>query len=385
MLAAISVIGPLLGKDASRPVPLRRTGKLMALNHAPLPAAKSSGTDARIIADLSTEILRKTTRLFLSGPQPHAADQLDLYDEIFARLMPQVAVEALAELSAALASIARAPYATARLLGSHADVRVAAPMLAKAAVLSERDLAEFTKTGGQAHLVAIASRKQVSEALTDLLVVRGFPAVRMALVQNLTARFSEDGYRSLFKSAERDDDLAARLGARADLPAKLSRSFVAAASDSARAAFIKAAPPAARATLQATRTKAPASLIRATWDYSQVKSEVAALNRTGKLSDSAVNRFAAIKDFPALIAALAMLSDVSVETIEPLMDEDRISDLLIACKASRLSWTTTSLILRVRPGCAPISADDLEEQSIRFEKLPLSEAQRKIRFEMKPN
>ena len=295
-----------------------------------------------------------------------------------------MAVEALAELSASLASMERAPYATARLLAAHADVRVAAPLLAKAAVLSERDLAEFIKTGSQAHLVAIASRKQVSEPLTDLLIARGFPAVRMALVQNVTARFTEDGYRSLFKSAERDDDLAARLGSRADLPAKLSRVFVAAASDSARAAFIKAAPPAARATLQATPTKSPGALIRATWDYTQVKSEVAALNRSGKLRDSAVNRFAAIKDFPAVIASLALLADVPVETIEHLMDDDRIGDLLMACKAARLSWTTTSLILRGRPGCAPISAQDLEEEHNRFEKLALSEAQRKIRFELKP-
>jgi uncharacterized protein (DUF2336 family) len=354
----------------------------MAPNHAAL-AAKSAVTDARIIADLSTEILRKTTRLFLSGPRPHSVEQLDLYDEIFARLMPPVAVEALAELSASLASIERAPYATARLLATHADVRVAAPVLAKAAVLSERDLAEFTKTGSQMHLVAIASRKQVGESLTDLLIARGYPAVRMALVQNLATRFSEDGYRSLFKSAERDDDLAAKLGLRTDLPAKLSRSFVAAASDTARAAFIKAAPPAARAMLQATPTKSAASLVRATWDYSQVKGEVAALNRTGKLRDSTVNRFAATKDFPALIAALALLSDVPVDTIEPLLDDDRLDDLLIACKASRLSWTTTLVILRCRPDCAPLPAEDIEELQSRFEKLVLSEAQWKIRFGMK--
>jgi uncharacterized protein (DUF2336 family) len=355
----------------------------MAPNNAAL-AAKSAVSDARIVADLSTEILRKTTRLFLSGPRPHNAEQLDLYDEIFARLMPAVAVEALTELSASLASIERAPYTTARQLATHADVRVAAPVLAKAAVLSERDLAEFAKTGSQMHLVAIASRKQVGESLTDLLITRGYPAVRMALVMNLAARFSEDGYRSLFKSAERDDDLAAKLGARADLPAKLSRSFVAAASDSARAAFIKAAPPAARAMLQATPAKSAASLVRATWDYSQVKGEVAALNRTGKLGDSMINRFAATKDFPALIAALALLSDVAIETIEPLLEDDRLDDLLIACKASRLSWTTTVVILRCRPGCAPISAEDLEEQHARFERLALSEAQRKIRFERKP-
>jgi len=324
-------------------------------------------------------MLRRTTALFLAGPRPAAAEQLDLYDEMFARLMPQVGTDVLAELSAALAGVERAPYATARLLAVHPDIRVAAPMLAKAAVLTERDLAESIKTASQAHLIAIASRKGVGEALTTLLIGRGYPAVRMALAQNLTARLSEDGYRSMFKVAEREEDLAEKLALRTDLPAKLSRAFVAAASEESRTRFIKAAPPATRATLQATPTRSPGAVLRATWDYQQVKAEVAALNRTGKLRDSAVNRFCATGDFPAVIAALALLCDVSIELIESVMDDERLGDLLVACKAARLSWATTSMILRGRPGCGAIATEDFEEARMRFEKLVLSEAQWKIR------
>jgi uncharacterized protein (DUF2336 family) len=355
----------------------------MAANPTAARTAKPAGQDATDASELASDILRKTTSLFMSGPRPHATEQLDLYDEIFARLTAKVGAERLAELSAALASVERAPYATACQLAAHGDVRVAAPMLAKAAVLTERDLAEIIKTGSQSHLVAIAIRKQVTDRLTDLLIARGFPAVRMALAQNLTARFSEDGYRSLFKSAERDDDLAEKLGGRTDLPAKLSRAFVAAASDSARARFIKTAPPATRAALQATPTKSAAAALRATWDYSHIKTEVAALNRTGKLGDPAVNRYAITGDFPAVIASIALLSDVAIELIEALTDDERLDDLLVACKASRLSWPTTSMVLRGRPGCAPVSAADLEDLRKRFDKLALSEAQWKIRFGIK--
>jgi uncharacterized protein (DUF2336 family) len=355
----------------------------MAANQSGARATNSAAPDAHVATELATDILRKTTSLFMAGPRPHPSEQLDLYDDIFARLMPQVAFESLAELSAALASVERAPYATARQLAAHGEVRVAAPVLAKAAVLSERDLAEIVKTGSQSHLVATAVRRQIGDKLTDLLIARGFPAVRMALAQNLTARFSEDGYRSLFKSAERDEDLAEKLGARTDLPAKLSRVFVAAASDGARARFIKAAPPAAKAALQATPTKSPGAALRATWDYSQIKIEVAALNRSGKLSDAAVNRYVAIGDFPAVIASLARLSDVEIEIIEALIDDDRIVDLLLACKASRLSWATTSMILRGRPDCARISAEDFAELKTSFDKMSLSEAQWKIRHGQK--
>ena len=343
------------------------------------PSARPSATDMRTLSELATDILRKTTALVLAGPRPAATEQLDVYDDMFARLMPQVSTEVLAELSAALAGVERAPYATARLLAAHPDVRVAAPMLAKALVLAERDLVDFVKTGSQAHLVAIASRKGVSEALTNTLIARGYPAVRMALAQNLTARLSEDGYRSLFKVAERDEDLAEKLALRTDLPARLSRAFVAAASEGARMRFIKAAPPATRATLQATPAKTSGAVLRPVWDYQQVKTELAALNRVGKLADSAINRFCVTGDFPAVIAALALLCDVSIELIEALINERRLFDLLLACKAARLSWATTSMILRGPPGCDPISAEDFEEAHKRFEKLVLSEAQLKVR------
>ena len=331
------------------------------------------------MSELATDMLRRTTALFLAGPRPASAEQLDLYDQMFARLMPQVATDLLAELSMALAGVERATYATARLLAVHPELRVAGPMLAKAAALTERDLAEFIRSSSPAHLVAIASRRGIGDSLTNQLIARGFPAVRMALVQNLTARLSEDGYRSLFKIAERDEDLAEKLALRTDLPAKLSRAFVAAASEGARARFIKAAPPATRATLQATPTRTAGAAMRAMWDYEQVKTEVAALNRSGKLSDSAVNRFCVTGDFPAVIAALALLCVVSIQVIEALMEDDRVTDLVLACKAARLSWPTTAMILRARPGCDTIPADDLEEARKRFEKLVLSEAQWKVR------
>jgi uncharacterized protein (DUF2336 family) len=341
--------------------------------------AKPPALEARTVSEFATDMLRRTTSLFLAGPRPASDQQLDLYDQMFARLMPQVATDVLAELSMALAGVERAPYATARLLAVHPELRVAGPILAKAAVLTERDLAEFVRTSSPSHLVALASRRGIGDSITAQLIARGFPAVRMALAQNLTAKLSEDGYRSLFKVAERDEDLAEKLALRTDLPAKLSRAFVAAASEGARARFIKAAPPATRATLQAAPTRSAGAAMRAIWDYEQVKAEVAALNRSGKLGDSAVNRFCVTGDFPAVIAALALLCVVSIETIESLLQEDRLTDLLLACKAARLSWATTSMILRARPTCDAIPAEDLDEARKRFEKLALSEAQWKVR------
>jgi hypothetical protein len=52
----------------------------------------------------------------------------------------------------------------------------------------------------------------------------------------------------------------------------------------------------------------------------------------------------------------------------------------MACKASRIRWTTTASILGNREACSALTGDELEELSRLFETVSLSEAQRTVRF-----
>ena len=69
-------------------------------------------------------------------------------------------------------------------------------------------------------------------------------------------------------------------------------------------------------------------------DYTQAQSEMVALNRTGKLNDSMVNRFAVRGEYTHVVAALALKADVKVEAIAPLLEADRMYGLIVACKAA---------------------------------------------------
>src|SRR6202022_2802792 len=89
----------------------------------------------------------------------------------------------------------------------------------------------------------------------------------------------------------------------------------------------------------------------------------------------------AIKQEPAnVVAALVLLSGASVETIAPLMNEAGGEGLIIACRASRLNWQTTSAILNNRRA-PPLSKQQLEDAQQMFEMLLVSTAQYTIRFE----
>ncbi|WP_244549006.1 DUF2336 domain-containing protein [Bradyrhizobium canariense] len=310
--------------------------------------------------------------------------QVDVFDDVLVRLIERVEAQTLAQLSSNLSGVGSAPKAAVRQLAFHEDASVAAPVLKKSNRLSEQDLAEIANTRGQRHLLAISGRETLNESLSDLLVKRGDSAVRSTLAQNSGARLSGAGYAALVQDAERDDSLAEKLGLRADIPAELLRELVAKATDRVRTRLLKSASPEMQERIRAAVAKVaeqvhvppPPKPI----DYTESRSKMIQLNRTGKLNDTTVNRFAVQRDYTDVVAAISFLSAAAIGSIEPLMRNARLDGLIVACKAARLNWATTTMIIRNRPGCAPVSKQELQQGQEVFETLSLSAAQHTIQF-----
>jgi uncharacterized protein (DUF2336 family) len=348
----------------------------------------AAATSTALIADLvggvkdgsRAQVLRQVTDLFVSGADRLSEIQIAVFDDVLVPLLGRAEPATLVHLSATLSEIDMAPRETVRQLALHDDAAVAAPVLAKSDRLSEKDLLEIVKTRSQQHLLAVSGRKTLNETLTDALIRRGDVHVSNALARNGGACFSECGYATLVGRAERDESLTEKLGLRWDIPAALLRELLAKATDVVRARFLTASRPA----LQSKAAAVPAKQISAAppkpIDYSQARSEIAALNRAGKLNDSMVNRFAVRSEYINVVAALSFMSEVKIEAIEPLIKSDRLYGLIVACKAARLNWSTTRMIIHNRPGCPPVTQQALEQGLEVFESLLLSVAQWTIRF-----
>jgi uncharacterized protein (DUF2336 family) len=330
--------------------------------------------DARIFGEV--------TDLFLSNVGRLGDSQIAAVDGVLAHLVGRVEAATVIQLSEALSTIDRAPRQTIRKLAFHEQPQVAAPVLRNSSCLSEADLLEIVKTRSQQHLLAICDRKTLNEALTDALMRFGDVNVSNALARNTGARFSECGYATLVGRAERDEGLAEKLGVRLDIPGSLLRELIGKVADVVRARFLTAPRPVARQKVQnpAAAAAEQASAPRKAIDYTQAQSEVVTLNRTGKLNDSIVNRFAVRGEYTHVVAALALKADVKVEAIEPLLEPDRVYGLIVACKAARLTWSTTTMIVRNRPNCPPSTDRELEQCVAVFESLLLSVAQWTIRW-----
>jgi uncharacterized protein (DUF2336 family) len=341
-----------------------------------LNGAEESGPehDARIFGEV--------TDLFLSNVGRLGDSQIAAVDGVLAQLVARVEAATVIQLSEALSTIERAPRQTIRQLAFHEQPQVAAPVLRHSSCVSDADLLEIVKSRSQQHLLAICDRKALNEALTDALMRFGDVNVSNALARNSGARFSECGYATLVGRAERDEGLAEKLGVRLDISGSLLRELIDRVTDVVRARFLTAPRPIARSKTQnsAAAAAAQGGAARKAIDYTQAQSEVVTLNRTGKLNDSIVNRFAVRGEYTHVVASLALKADVKVEAIEPLLEPDRVYGLIVACKAARLSWSTTTMIVRNRPNCPPSTDRELEQCVAVFESLLLSVAQWTIRW-----
>jgi uncharacterized protein (DUF2336 family) len=354
---------------------------MAATASAALIAELEGAVDSRSPERLA-EILRQMTRLFLADAHRLNEGQIAVFDDVFLRLMERADAQALAHLSNNLSGISMAPRRAIRQLAFHDDVLVAGAVLRRSSRLPDKDLVEIANARGEKHLLELSCRQTVNASLSDKLVERGEKAVLSRLIQNLGARFSEAGYAALVAKAKLDDGLAEKLVRRSDLPPALRRELVAKVSD-ARMRFLQALPPALQGKIRtaiattAERVEVPAPM---PVDYSPALAKMVELSRKGGLNDRSVNRFAVEHEYVDVAAALSFLSGTPVEVIVPLLKTAELDGLMVACKAARLNWSTTTMIIRHRPGCPAITNRELEQAKAAFDALSLSVAQRTIRL-----
>src|ERR1700748_2808546 len=279
-----------------------------------LQATLAHGTVARRV-----ETLRRVTDLFINGAVDYSDQQVELFDDVFQCLMLHIETSSKAPLSNRLVPTPTAPPQTVKVLAFDDLIEVAAPVLSLSERLDDETLIETARTKSQAHLMAISTRKVLSGAVTDVLVMRGDADVVQSTVNNPGAEFSEAGSTRLVNRAEGDDDLATCVGLRPAIPRHLYLKLVAKASATVRARLEAAHPPQAgditTAVKEATRRArlAPSAV---TQETAIAHALIKSLYEDGRLDEHQVEAFAESGKFDEAHAGLAALANVSVAIAE---------------------------------------------------------------------
>jgi uncharacterized protein (DUF2336 family) len=329
------------------------------------------------------ETLRRVTDLFIEGAVDYSNEQIGLFDDVFQCLLDHIETSAKALLATRLAPIDTAPPLTIRALACDDLIEVAAPVLSKSERLDEETLIETARNKSQAHLLAISTRRVLSGAVTDILVLRGNDEVVLSTVNNSGANFSERGYTRLIERAESDDDLATCLGLRPTIPRHLYLKLVAKASATVRARLEATNPQQAEQVIGAVREatrRARSAPSAVTPETAIAHALVKSLYDDGRLDEGQVAAFAEAGNFDEANAALAALANISVSIAASMMIETRAEGVMILAKVSGMSWPTVRAVINMRDELSGGEPTDLTACKSVYERLRPSTAQQVLRF-----
>lgn len=329
------------------------------------------------------ETLCRVTDLFIKRANELNDGHIGLFDDVIGRLATEIEIKARAELARRLAPIDNAPVKVIHGLARDDEIAVAAPVLVRSNRLNETDLVDIAKTKSQAHLFAISSRRQLGEAVTDVLVKRGDSDVLLNVASNSGANFTEGGLTTLVERAEKNGTLATRISGRSDIPPHLFHKLVVQASELVQRRMLASAAPEARTEIQRVLAKVFGEIspdTPAPHNFVAAQRMMLMLHNAGALGETELHDLAKSKRYEETVAALSLLCTVPIDVVDWLMSGDRIEPLLILFKAAGYDWSTARAVIMVRQGSRRTSAKELEDSCDDFNRLSYATARRVVRF-----
>lgn len=298
--------------------------------------------------------------------------QIKVFGEVIVCLTADIEQAARIKLSNVMARTDNAPFNVVRQLAFDPSIEVAGPVLRYSERIDARDLVANASSQGQQHMLAISQRKSVPVEVSDVLVVRGSPAVARSVVSNAGARLSETGFLHLVRRTDGDRALAEQVGLRKDIPQRIFEQLVAKASDDVRRKLEDERPEmmvAVRIAVTSATSAIHAMRGPASKDYFVTKAAVAGLHREGRLNEDKVFEFAYSMKFNEAAVSLALLCELPANAVERALIDRNRSPVLIMARALGFGWNTAMALLFLGAPNFRIAASELEAFKEEFQKL----------------
>jgi uncharacterized protein (DUF2336 family) len=302
----------------------------------------------------------------------YSEDQIATFGEVINRLAQEIEHTARGELSSKLAPSSNAPFSAIKKLAFDDSIEIAEPVLRESERIDTKTLIAAARSKSQQHLLAISKRKSLSDAVTDVLVVRGSAEVVTSVAANAGARFSGLGFLHLLQRSEDDSILAEQLGLRKDIPRHLFQQLITKASDEVKRKLANERPDMGdlihNVVTDLTGT-IHAKFGPASKNYFAAKRMVSRLHQYGDLNEDKVFEFAHSLKFNETAVALSLLCEVPVDVVERALVDSNREAVLILAKSQDFSWATTMSLLFLGAPNYRITAGDLERMQNDFRKL----------------
>jgi hypothetical protein len=336
---------------------------------------------ARGTAESRSRALWHATNLLIAGR--YCEDEIATFGDVIGRLADEIETVARAQLSERLASIEYAPASVIRKLAFDDEIAVAGPVLRESEQLDDEALVENASTKSQDHLLAIAQRRSLSEAVTEVLASRGSRDVANAVARNEGARFSGAGFLHMVTRAENDSILAENLGQRRDIPRHLFQQLIAKASDDVKTRLAGERPE-MRDEIQSSVANLAGELQSkfgpGSRNYFVAKRTVSIQHRLGNLHEGSIAGYAVAHKIDEVTIGMSLLSGLPVDVIERALFDRSREILLMLAKALSFSWDTTMALLFLGARENRITARELQELERNYARLNMQSSRSVLEF-----
>jgi hypothetical protein len=336
---------------------------------------------ARGSAESRTRALWHATDLLIAGR--YCDDEIATFGDVIGRLADEIETVARAQLADRLATIEYAPASVIRKLAFDDEIAVAGPVLRESEQLDDEALVENASTKSQDHLLAIAQRKSLSEAVTDVLASRGSRDVANAVARNEGARFSGAGFLHMVTRAEGDAILAENLGLRRDIPRHLFQQLIAKASDDVKTRLAGERPEMLdeiQSSVANLAGELQSKFGPGSRNYFVAKRTVSIQHKLGNLHESSIAGYAVAHKVEEVTIGMSLLSGVAVDVMERALFDRSREMLLMLAKALEFSWDTTMALLFVGARDNRITARELQDLERNYAKLNVQSSRSVLEF-----
>ena len=327
--------------------------------------------------------LTRITDLFVAGSGRYSNQQIELFDGVFKTLVSVIELKTRAKLARQVATNPNAPATLVRAFAFDDAITVAAPVLTQSTALSESDLVVSARTQSQGHLYAIAQRRTISEAITEILIERGEPIVVHTVAKNEGARFSDDSFRELVERSVDDTQLALHVGTRCDIPRHHFLKLLEIASAAVCSKMVAANPQFADA-VQGAVTEVVDDInleVRnKSRDHAKEKRKVRRRKYWKELGEADVHAAARTQNFEKAVMALSVLAGCPIEMAERAVLNENPGVVQVVAKAAGCSWATVKSLLLMTAADRRMSRVDLDRVRENYERLETRTAKRVLEF-----
>lgn len=302
-------------------------------------ASLSSRDVARLMAERTPEMrmeLAEKLGANLSG-NSLTPTEVKVAQDIVRSLARDVEEKVRACLSRALRHSSNLPRDVALRLAADVE-HVALPVLADSLVLTDDDLIDIVHRGSCLKQEAIASRPDLSESVSDILITHGQEPAIVVLMGNDTANIAEHSFNHAVTRFAGSARVKEAMVLRDSLPATVAERLATMVSKALQAHLVKVhdlSPATAADIVLTAREHAVIHLSTGASD-DDLRQMVTQMQRNGRLTPSLVLRALCTGDIAFFEAALAVKADVPLDNAQILIHEPSRRGLAALCQKAKI-------------------------------------------------